>query len=200
MGTKTKTKRQDPVAVRSASFAAAGMAPEAARLPQHGDIEVVRTGDARSGKKAAYDQARRLDAFDALKSSMAKDPFVGCYDAAKRFERDVLTSQDLHERGERGDRVDGRPPNSCRLDKVIDAAARLAWLKKRLSERDWYLLHELIAPKQQRPGWRDHAYHVTGEANWNAQGAAVRAACVNARDAYRAYDDEQAIKRRSVAA
>jgi hypothetical protein len=50
---------------------------------------------------------------------------------------------------------------------------------------------EIIAPKQEYEHWRQIVAKKTGEYNGMAQGAVLRSACVNLRDAYdsKAYQD-----------
>lgn len=218
---KRKTAEQiaaELLARRVQDFAAVGLAPEAAALPALAEVEVARAGEIRpsekgleNAKRVDADQARRLDAFEALRPSMSQvtrdehgrthRPFLGAYDAARRLELIIVTSQGLHDRGLTLDRVDGSQGGGCRIDAVIDAADVAKDIKARISDRDAMLLWELIAPSRPWNTWRDAAAYVTGESNWNAQGAAVRAACVNLRDAWKVHDVEYRHRRaRRVAA
>lgn len=184
-----RNKPQDAREQRRRDFEAVGLQREAADLRQNGNIEVTRTAEDREGKTVDHDVAVRRDAFDALKASMNQEPrFHGCYDAARRFERDVLLARCEADTGRSMERVDDAPKGEFRF---ILAASNVAWLKKALSRRDFWLLYELIAPSQEyEGGWRGAVAYVTGEDNPNAQGAAVRGACANLRDAYEAMDEK----------
>lgn len=186
--TRTKHKPHDPALIRSRAFEAVGLPADASGLAVHDDIEVTRAGEHRQGKAVAEDSARRLDAFEALRVSMAKSDFAGSYDAGRRLERDILISLGQHDHGRPVDRVDCEQAAFCRVDAMIDASKRVMWIKARLADREAYLLWELIAPTREYRTWRAAVAYVTGETNWNAQGAAVRAACANLRDAYQRLD------------
>lgn len=176
---------------RRVDFAAVNLPDDAATNPNHADIEVTRSASARDGRKVDADSARRLDAFSALQASMRRKEFVGAYDAARRFERDLFVSLGLHDRGPAIDRVDGTPPKGDRTDAMIAASRQVVGIKLRLPDRDWWLLNELVNPTRLEATWRVTVSRITGEANWNAQGAVVRALCVNVRDAYAALDVER---------
>lgn len=176
-------------AERMQDFAAVGLAPEVAALTNHTDLQVTRAGHARDGRTVAEDSARRLDAFEALRSSMAREPYVGSYDAARRLERDMLIALGQHDHGRPLDRVDCEQAAFNRVDTMVYASERLEKLRQRLPERDWWLLSELIWPTRDRTTWRSAVAYITGEQNLNAQGAAVRSACVNLRDAYLRVDN-----------
>lgn len=175
---KPKTPAQiaaDRLAKRRLDFAAANMPADAAGLTSNADIEVRR-----EGQKNVL-AARRLDAFDALKEGMA----AGAYDAARRLERDIVMRRGEHDHGRPLERVDGDEHAAfCRNDQIIAAGERVDAVMARLSERDGWLLTELIVPNSTRPTWRQTVFYITGETHAHAQGAAVRAACVNLRDAY----------------
>lgn len=174
----------DRLAKRAADFASVGMAPDAASLQQHDALEITRAGEARAdGKKVDNDVARRLDAFEALRPSMARGQFAGSYDAVRRFERDMMTSLGLHDSG-RPEKVDDSNTPGDRTDAIIAASDRVSRVRAKLLDRDGWLLTELIVPKIEGEEWRAIVARITGETNLNAQGAAVRSACVNLRDAY----------------
>lgn len=192
---RPKRKPHDPaaqakaaLAARMSGFEAIGLQPEAAILQTYQDIELTRTGDAREGKKVADDTARRLDVFESLRPSMASEKFVGAYDAARRLERDILVSLGQHDHGRPVERVQHEQAAYCRVDAMIDASRRCLSIKARLADRDAWLLWELIAPTRPWLTWRDTVAYITAETNHNAQGAAVRAACVNLRDTYQRLD------------
>jgi len=166
---------------RAADLEAVGMQREAAALDAHQDVEITRLAEERGGKKAGHNVARRMDAFDALKEGMAP----GAYDAARRLERDVLEGKGEGDRGRIMERVDC-DEGKDRMDLMIEAAARSSAVLDKLAPRDRWLLLELIVVPIDRGGWRGGVAYITGETNFNAQGAAVRAACVNLRDAYEA--------------
>lgn len=168
---------------RRKDFEAVGLSPEMADLVRNAGIEPTRAGDQREGQTVKEDTARRLDVFSALREGMAK----GAYDAARRLERDMLVRRGLGDRGQRTERVDFESTLDL-TDLIIIAAQGCDYVKARLSLRDWWLLNELIQPSYDRGDWRAHVLYVTGETNWNAQGAAVRAVCVNLRDAYEELD------------
>lgn len=168
---------------RALDLEAVGMQPEGAHLTNQANIEVTRAGQTREGQKVADDSARRLDAFDALKGGMD----AGCYSAAQRLELDIRTRRGEAERGRVLERVDGDSGRDL-MDRIVQAGRDVDWLKAHLSRRDFWLLHELIAPSKEYEGWRGVVYYVTGEDQSNAQGAAVRAATVNLRDAYAELD------------
>ena len=173
-----KRKPPDPLVQRVKDLASVGLSESMAILVRNSDVEVTRQADEREGKKVAHDVARRLDAFSALKNGMAQ----GCYDAARRFEADVLQRLGLTGSATKTERVDGARGRS---DVMFLAGARVVEVSSLLPPRDEWLLVELIAPAVDRGTWRDHVYYVTGEDNIVAQGAVVRAAVVNLRDAYR---------------
>lgn len=176
---------------RRQSFAAVGLSPEMADLVTHSDIDITRKAEKREGGKTVEDNsARRMDAFGALKDGMQ----VGCYDAARRLERDILTRRGEGDKGQRLARVDCEGGRDL-ADLIVAAGEACDAIQARLSPRDWWLLNDLIAPAVERSGgWRGRVAYITGETNWNAQGAAVRSACVNLRDAYEAWEREGAKK------
>jgi hypothetical protein len=165
---------------RVPGFEAVSLQPEMAQLPRNLDIEVTRAGDKREGRRVQEDSARRLDAFLALRDGMRP----GAYDAARRMERDIMTRRGEGDRGKPTERVDGDEALKDHTDQMVDAGRRLDKLKDKLSDREWWLLHELIAPSIERDGWREIVAHITGEDQPNAQGAVVRSACANLAEAY----------------
>lgn len=169
---------------RRQAFAAVGLSAEMADLVTNSDIDVTRKAEQREGGKTVEDNsARRLDAFEALRSGMDK----GAYDAARRLEADLLTRRGEGDKGQRLERVDCEGGRDL-TDHIVAAGQACDYVKTRLSRRDWWLFNELIQPPVDRGTWRAHVFYVTGEENWNAQGAAVRAACTNLRDAYEELD------------
>lgn len=190
MSSKPAKKAKSPAAERRKAFEAIGLDAGAAALRQQQDVEIVRAGQVRDseGHTVNNDVARRLDAFEALRDSMRREPYVGCYDAARRLERDALIALGQHDSGKPLDRVDGDASAFGRIDAMIDASHRLEAVRTRVSDRDWWLLNELIYPTRARETWREIVRYVTGETNASAQGAAVRAACANLRDAFEAID------------
>jgi hypothetical protein len=172
---------------RSKDLEAVGLQRGAATLPNHSNVEVTRAGQLREGQRVSDNSARRLDAFSALKDGMAK----GAYDAARRLQKDILLARCEGDRGRPLERVDCDAGKE-REFKFIAAAAKVRCVKERLSSRDWWLLVELIAPAVHRGSWRDHVTYITHETHVHAQAAAVRAACVNLRDAYAALEKRAA--------
>lgn len=161
---------------------AVNLPPEAATLHRQQDIEVIREGEDREGRKVDKDQARRLDAFSALKPGMAH----GAYDAARRFELDLLTRHGVADRGRSMERVDCTGGHAT--DAIITAGEKVEGVQVRIPPRDFWLLCELIIPPIDRGTWRDHVSYVTGERHTEGQAACVRSACLNLRDAYAAID------------
>jgi hypothetical protein len=101
----------------------------------------------------------------------------------RRFELDLMVRRGEADRGRPTERVDCTAGHTT--DAMIQAAQRIEAVVANLPPRDWWLLMELISPSiAHEGGWRGAVSYVTGEGNSNAQGAAVRAACVNLRDAY----------------
>lgn len=187
---KTKPKTPEQIAAerlirRSMDFAVANLPSEAAGLDNHADVEVRRKGQRNELT------ARRNDAFDALRSGMAP----GCYDAARRLERDMLVSLGQHDHGRTPDRVDCEQAAFNRVDVICAASERVRRVREKLPERDFWLLSELIHPVREHATWRGAVAYVTGETHPHGQGAAVRAATVNLRDAY-----ERLHQRRNIAA
>lgn len=182
MPRKARSKPKSPAQIaaeklvqRQRDFAAANLQPDAAGLAANADVAVRRQGQKNELS------ARRLDVFEALKAGMAP----GCYDAARRLERDITMRRGEHDHGRPMERVDGDEQAAfCRNDQIIAAAERVDAILRRLSGRDAWLLTELIVPQPTRPTWRETVAYITGETHPHAQGAAVRAACVNLRDAY----------------
>lgn len=171
---------------RRQDFAAVNLPDDAATNPNHADIEVARAGAVRDGRKVEANSARRLDAFAALRDGMAK--ITGAYDAARRLERDVLTRYGETDRGPSLERVDGKPPKGDFMDARIAAGERVDQVLERLSEREAWLLVELIRNTLNHATWRAIVHHITGETHEHAQGAAVRSACANLAEAYRRID------------
>lgn len=192
MARSKRKAAHNPAEQRRRDFEAVGLQPESADLAHQRQVEVTRNAEDRDGKTVSHNVARRTDAFDALKASMNDQPrFKGCYDAARRFEVDLLLSRCEGDRGPRMERVDCEPGREVEF-RFIVAADNVAKLKTTLPRRDYWLLHELVSPSREYDnGWRGAVYYVTGEENPNAQGAAVRAACANLRDAYEAMDAQQ---------
>lgn len=182
---KPKTPEQiaaEKLAARRQDMAAVNLHGDAASLKAHDDVQITRAGANRYGRKVQNDSARRLDAFEALKSGMQP----GCYDAARRLERDILMSLDLAASPNPiMDRVDCE---RGRTDFMMLARTRVIEVRGKLPDRDYWLLHDLIAPSIDRGNWRAHVAYITGETHDHAQGAAVRAACVNLRDCYLVID------------
>lgn len=72
------------------------------------------------------------------------------------------------------------PPGQYLTQVMLDAGAILAAVTEALSPRDARMLFELLKPDAALlTRWRDVVRRCTGETNDQAQGAAVRAACVN---------------------
>jgi hypothetical protein len=198
MSRKPRTRKspeqleQERIQQRARDLEAVNVQPEAANLPRQADIETTRAGDqrdkAKDGKKADHDTARRLDAFEALKPGMA----AGAYDAARRFEGDLLGRLGITDGARSLERIDC-DPDLARAVRCAAFGQRVDAVQDRLAPRDFWLLIELIAPPIDRGTWRDHVSYITGETHTHAQGAIVRAVCVNLRDAY------MAIERRAAA-
>lgn len=171
------------ILARANELDAVGIQKEAATLQRQQDIAIVRKNEKRDGQTAEHNSARRLDAFAAMKDSMVQ----GGYDACRRFEMDLLTSLGMGDRGRAMARVDCEG-GLDRTDKMVMAGTRVNEVLDRLAPRDGWLLKDLIAPAIDRGTWRDHVAYISGEANWNAQGAVVRAVAVNLRDVYAAME------------
>lgn len=174
------------IAKRAQDLESVNLQPDAANLIRQADIEITRTGQNREGRKVEGDQARRHDAFSALKLGMAN----GCYDAARRFELDLLTRHGCADRGRSLERVDCTQGPTT--DAVIQAAERVEQVQDRIPPRDFWLLCELIVPPIDRGAWRDHVFFITGESHTEAQAACVRAVVINLRDAYTAIERKAA--------
>ena len=186
---KTAEEREaERIAARARDLSSVNMPAEAAILPRQADVEVTRAGEKREGQKAAHDGARRLDAFSALKDTMG----VGCYDAARRLEADILARMGIYDRVGAGHRINRTA--GFTTDAMRAAGLMVDKVMGRLSARDGNLLFELIDPPIDRGTWRDHVRYITGEINPVAQAAAVRAVTVNLRDAY------ATLERRGIAA
>lgn len=182
MPRKPKSKPRTPeqiaaemLAKRQQDFAAVTLQPEAAALQANADVEIRREGQRNT------ETARRSDAFDALKDGMAP----GAYDAARRLERDYRIRYGEADGGRAGERVD------CTLgrtsDAMLAAAQRIDRVNERLPLRDVLVLRCLIVP-QIDATWRAAIVRLTGETHVHAQGAVVRGACLNLRDAYAAME------------
>jgi hypothetical protein len=177
----SRTKRKPPkspeqiaaekAAIRRRDFEAAELPASAANLISSEPIEVRR-----EGQKNVL-TARRADVFDVLKPNMAP----GAYDAARRLELDYRIRAGEAEGGSGGERVD------CTMGRTTDlmlaAGERIDEVNGRLPLRDKLVLSSLIAP-QIDANWRASIQRLTGETNPHAQGAVVRGACLNLRDAY----------------
>lgn len=167
------------LAERVQDLQAVNLPADGATLPRQANVEITRAGKVREGRKVQGDSARRLDAFAALKDGMAP----GCYDAAKRLERDMHIRFGLHDHG-RPEKVDCEPQATDRTDKMVMAGERVDTVMAKLGEREGKILRDLILPQPHHATWRDVVLGHTGEANPHAQCAVVRAACLNLRDAY----------------
>jgi hypothetical protein len=188
MASKAQRKRSQPkspeqiaaekLARRMQDFSAVDMQPGAAALTANGDVLIER------GNQEHVERARRLDAFEALKADMNRKA-PGAYDAARRLERDIIIRRGEHDHGRPPEKVDGAIISAyCRNDQIIAAAERVNAVMRGLSDRDAWLLRDLIVLPPNRDHWREVVSFITGETHTHAQGAAVRAACVNLRDAY----------------
>lgn len=166
------------LAQRVAALQAVNIHEDAAALETFNAVEVVRAGDARGGQKVQHDVARRLDAFEALRKGMAP----GAYDAARRLERDMTIRRGEHDHGRPIERVQETRRN--RNDTMIAAGQRVDDVLEHLSDRDGWLLTELIYTTLPFKEWRSIVAYITGETTDHGQAAAVRSACVNLRDAY----------------
>lgn len=176
---------------RRKDFEAVELPADAADLPQNEGIEITRAGQGREGQKVQADSARRLDAFLALKDGMQ----TGCYDAARRYEEQLLIRRGENDRGPSRERVDQTA--GFTTDAMIDAARWIEGVNKHLPPRDWWLLMELIRPSVPRDNWRDTVALITGETHTHAQGAAVRSMTVNLKDAIEAVDKGRIEQRRA---
>jgi hypothetical protein len=179
MARKAKPRSPEAIAAerimkRAMDFAAANLPADSAALATFHDIEVRRKGQKHELT------ARRSDAFDALRSGMAP----GAYDAARRLERDILVSLGQHDHGRHPDRVDCEQAAFSRVDIICAASERVRRIRDLMFEREFWLLSELIWPAREHQTWRGAVAYVTGETHAHGQGAVVRAACVNLRDAY----------------
>lgn len=168
-------KRQD--------FEAVGLSPEAADLQQNEAVQITREGGKRDGRTVDKDSARRIDGIEAVRGLLKGRDAGGCYDALRRLERDMIWRRGEGDRGRILERVDGDSERD-RTDKIVQAGLSCDYIASRLSRRDWWLLNELIVPSREHEAWRGAVFYVTGEQNEMAQGACVRSACVNLRDAY----------------
>lgn len=206
---KTKTEAQkaaEALTARRMDLEAVNLPSDAATLPLQSQIEVTRAGQGRGSQTVKTDTARRLDAFEALKAGMAD----GAYDAARRFELDLLIRHGIADGGRSMERVDCTGGHAT--DAIIIAAGNVETIQDRIPPRDYFLLCELIVPPINRDGiqprfarpdgsvergaplfgWRASVYYVTGESHTHGQAAAVRAAAVNLRDAYAAIERKAA--------
>lgn len=186
MARAKRQKPSDPEAARLArrvrELTDVGLQPEAAVLAAHSEVEVTRIAEERpgqSGKKVAHTVARRMDAFESLKAGMVD----GAYDAARRLERAMIVRKGEGDRGRRMGRLDCEGGRDI-ADLMLEAGDEVEAVRVRLAPRDWWLLVELIDPPLDRGTWRDHVAYITGEENRDGQGAIVRHACANLRDAY----------------
>lgn len=182
MRRRTKTDEQRLKAQRlqrAQNLEAVGLQPEAANLDQQQNVQITRAGERREGRTVKEDSARRLDAFAALKDGMAP----GAYDAAKRLERDLHIRFGLHDHGRKADKVDCDPSATDRTDAMIEAGLRVDRVMGHLPPRDRQLFRELILPTHHAT-WRAAVASITEETTPHGQASAVRAACVNLRDAY----------------
>lgn len=182
MSKKPAKPRPSPTAKRMADLASVNLAPESVALSAYAEVEVTRTGQTREGRKVEGDQARRHDAFSALRTGMA----AGCYDAARRFELDLLTRHGLSERTAGTQRIDQTAGHTT--DLMRTAGIMVDKVQDSIPPRDYWLLCELIVPPVDRGSWRDHVQFICGEKHTEGQAACVRAATVNLRDAYRAIE------------
>ncbi len=164
---------------RARDFEAVGLPASAAALSANDSVEVRREG------RHHAEGARRLDAFEALRDSLAP----GAYDAARRLERDLTIRAGEHGQGRSMLRVDcdgGRD----RSDEMLMAGQRVEAALGRLGRRDGLLLTELIRPSPMVqltcPTWRAVVAQITGEKNDRGQAAIVRNVCVNLAEAYQA--------------
>lgn len=170
---RAERDRRRLLASRDKAFAEVDLS-DASRLLQHANVNIRR-------ERGNVRIIQRIDAFEALREGMP----VGAYDAARRLERDITIRRGEHDHGRPGERVQGDEYAAhCRNDQIIAAAERVEAVMKRLSRRDGALLLELIVPVPGRDTWRAAVEHITGETTPHGQAAAVRAACVNLRDAY----------------
>lgn len=183
----------EAAARRRQAFEAVNLSPEAADLLAHAEVQITRAGDRREGQTVKEDSARRLDAFSALKDGMAK----GCYDAARKYERQLLIRRGEGDRGRPMERLDGKEPSRDRTDSMIEAAEWIEAVNAKLPPRDWWLLMELICPSRDLGGWRETVAYITGETHANSQGTAVRCMTVNLRDAIEAVEKARADVRRA---
>lgn len=179
---KPKTRAEleaERLAMRAQDMAAVNLPPEVAALLSGRDIEVTRAGQKREGQKVTADSARRVDCFDALKSSFER----GCFDAARRLEQDIRTRRAEGGKGLSMERVDGGSKYD-QTDLIVAAGQRVDWLSRRLAPREFWLLCELIQPSREYNGWRGVVAYITGAENPVAQAERVKAAVENLRDAY----------------
>ena len=167
------------LARRMQDMEAVNLQPAAACLETMQSIEIVR-----AGKTAKHDQARRQDAFLALRDGMGP----GHYDAVRRLERDLLVRAGAGDRGPLTQRVD-RDRKHDFVDVQVRAGERVDKVMARLGKRDQWLIQELLKPASpEHPTWRDVVYYITGEANPHAQAAVVRMSVANLFLAYREVD------------
>lgn len=185
----------DLAARKRQAFEALNLQPEAADLARNSDVEITRAGEGRGDQKVKEDSARRLDAFDALKPSMKAERYVGCYDAARKYEHQLLVRRGENDRGPSSERVDRTA--GFTTDDMVDAAIWIEAVNAKLPPRDWWLLMELINPTRELGGWRGTVAYITGETHDHSQGAAVRAMTVNLRDAIEVVEKPTATRSRA---
>jgi len=176
--TREKLER---LAARGRDLEAVGLPKDAAILETHSNIEVIRTGADRDGQTVDHDVARRLDAFEALRPTMAH--LVGAYDAARRLEADMLTRLGMGDGGRSMSRVDGEQRRD-KTDIMRKAGEAVDAVLALIPERDQWLLAQLIQNTLGKPDWRAIVAHITAETNPSAQAAVVRSACSNLAEAY----------------
>jgi hypothetical protein len=134
---------------------------------------------------AAEKAANRRRDFEAaeLPASAANLASSETVEVRREGQRNVLTARraDEAEGGSGGERVD------CTMGRTTDlmlaAGERIDEVNGRLPIRDQLLLRCLIEPAQGAT-WRGAVERLTAETNPHAQGAVVRGACLNLRDAY----------------
>ena len=176
---------------REKDFARVQLQPDAAALPANADVQVERAERAGEGQRGNVERARRMDAFESLRSSMARHE--GAYDAARRLEKDVLMRRGEADTGAPIMRVDSGKLISPRQYAMAEAGERVDAIVAMLPRRDAWLILELISPTSQATKdatcWRGVVEYVTGETHVNSQGTVVRSACINLAEAYAKQDN-----------
>ena len=181
--TRRRCKPFDPAKAARENMEREQAVNQKARLDAQPDV--VQKADARG---VVF--ARRQDIFDQLHHAKSID--ADCYNAVKRFERDLADSMGVGDAPVSGTGCDPRGPLAIpgHLLRRIDASDRMSAVGERIDALHYRLLIALLEPPLagRNDPWRSIVYLWTGERDERGQKAIIKLTCKVLMGTYQAID------------